>query len=105
MQFKTHNQKYVRIDGTSLQGYITTDYAKLKKAFGKPNNGDEYKIDAEWDIEFDDGLIATVYNWKDGKAYCGAEGTPKTKITTWHIGGKSQEAVDRIIDILEGIKL
>ena len=105
MQFKTHNQKYVRIDGTSLQGYIITQYATLKKAFGKPNCGDEYKIDAEWDIEFDDGLIATVYNWKNGKAYCGAEGTPKTKIMDWHIGGKRQEAVDRIIDILEGIKL
>jgi hypothetical protein len=104
MQYKTHNQKYVRIDGTSLQGYITTDYAKLKKAFGMPNSGDEYKIDAEWDIEFPDGLIATVYNWKDGKAYLGADGTPKTKITTWHIGGKNQQAVDRIITVLEALK-
>lgn len=104
MQFKTHNQKYVRIDGTSLQSYITTDYATIKKAFGKPNCGDEYKIDAEWDIEFSDGIVATVYNWKDGKSYLGKDGTPKTKITTWHIGGKSQEAVDRVITILEALK-
>jgi len=104
MNFKTHNQKYVRIDGTSLQGYIITEYNTLKKAFGKPNNGDKYKIDAEWDIEFDDGLVATVYNWKDGKAYLGADGTPKTKIVDWHIGGKSQEAVVRVIEILEALK-
>jgi len=105
MQFKTHNNTYVRIHGTSLQGHMYTEYAKLKKAFGKPNCGDEYKIDAEWDIEFDDGLIATVYNWKNGKAYLGKDGTPKTKITYWHIGGKSQEAVDRVVTVLEGIKL
>jgi hypothetical protein len=104
MQYKTHNNTYVRIHGTSLQSYITTDYAKLKKAFGKPNCGDEYKIDAEWDIEFSDGTVATVYNWKDGKNYLGSNGTPKTKITTWHIGGKSQEVVDRVITVLEAIK-
>lgn len=100
MQFKTHNQKYVRIDGTSLQGYLICDYAKLKKLFGKPNQGDKYKIDAEWDIEFDDGLVATIYNWKDGKAYLGKDGLPKTKITEWHIGGKNQEAVYRINNLM-----
>jgi len=104
MQFKTHNQTYVRIHGTSLQGYMTTEYNTLKKAFGKPNCGDEYKIDAEWDIEFSDGMVATVYNWKDGKNYLGADGTPKTKIMDWHIGGKSLEAVVRVIETLEALK-
>lgn len=104
MQFKTHNQKHVAIHGTSLQGYVYCDYSVLKKAFGKPNTGDQYKIDAEWDLEFEDGVIATIYNYKDGKNYNGKDGTPKTKITEWHIGGKSQEAVDRVHKILFEVK-
>lgn len=96
MEFKTHNQKHVAIHGTSLQGYLYMPYSALKKAFGKPNTGDQYKIDAEWDIEFSDGTIATIYNYKDGKSYLGKDGIPKTQITNWHIGGKSQEAVYKI---------
>ena len=103
-QYKTHNQKYVRIDGTSLRGVIVCAYDTIKKAFGQPNCGDEYKIDAEWDIEFSDGLVATVYNWKDGKNYLGKQGTPKTQITEWHIGGKTEEAYNRVVEIIRAIE-
>ncbi|CAB4129370.1 hypothetical protein UFOVP118_10 [uncultured Caudovirales phage] len=97
---KTHNDKYVRIDGTHLLDEIKCSYQMIKDAFGLPNCGDEYKIDAEWDIEFDDGLIATIYNWKDGKNYQGKNGTPKTRIEHWHIGGKDPIVVNRIWSIL-----
>jgi hypothetical protein len=103
MVFITHNKKHIPIHGTSLKGMIIIDYASIKKAFGKPNNGDEYKIDAEWDILFEDGTIATIYNYKDGKNYNGKEGTPKTKITDWHIGGHDQTAVEHVYSILKGV--
>ena len=89
MKYTTQN---VNIHGTSLRGYITTDYDTLVKYLGEPNTGDEYKIDAEWDIEFDDGRIATVYNYKDGRNYCGAVGLPVDAITNWHIGGNTDSA-------------
>jgi major membrane immunogen (membrane-anchored lipoprotein) len=104
MPFKTHNQKYVRIEGTSLQGEFECDYNTIKKVFGKPNLGDGYKIDAEWDIEFEDGLVATVYNWKNGKSYLGSDGAPKTKINYWHIGGKSNEAYYRVVEIIRAVE-
>lgn len=83
-------------NGTCLQGEIEVSYKKLVKVFGKASDGDGYKTDAEWIIMTPVG-IATIYNYKDGKNYCGIEGTPKTKITDWHIGGHTKTAVSFII--------
>jgi hypothetical protein len=94
-------KNYSAFNGTSLQGYITADYAVLKKVFGKPNEGDGYKVDAEWDVVFSDGVVATIYNYKDGKNYNGARGLNKTQITNWHVGGRSARAVANVEDVLE----
>ena len=88
-------------NGTSLQGYVYADYAILKKVFGKPGEGDGYKVDAEWDVVFSDGSIATIYNYKDGKNYNGARGLNKTQITDWHVGGRSARAVRNVETMLE----
>jgi len=100
MKFKTHNQKEINVGGTSLIGYITCDYSKLKKVFGKPSDSDGYKVDAEWDVEFEDGTVATIYNYKTGKNYCGSSGLPKTKITDWHIGGFNDKAIKNVKEVL-----
>lgn len=89
--------------GTCLQGYIDADYATLVRVFGRPSRGDGYKVDAEWCIRFDDGTIATVYNYKDGKNYLGRNGMPKTKIRDWHIGGTSKAAVERVHAALSAV--
>jgi hypothetical protein len=90
------------LNGTSLKGYIDADYKVLCKVFGKPdpNAHDNYKSDAEWDVIFSDGTVATIYNYKDGKNYCGASGTAKTKIREWHVGGKTSLALQRVEDAL-----
>lgn len=80
------------IDGTHLQGEFIGDYYQLCRAFGEPSEGDGYKVDAEWAVMTPAG-IATIYNYKDGKNYCGPDGTPKTKIKDWHIGGRNVNAV------------
>ena len=64
--------------GTCLQGYIDANYADLCEKLGAHSNGDEYKVDAEWVLRFSDGTIATVYNYKDGKNYCGEDGLDVT---------------------------
>ena len=86
MFFKTHNSADISIDGTHLQGYVTSDYSNIVRVFGEPFNGDGYKVDAEWGILFDDGLVATIYNWKNGKNYCGSDGKRVRDIDEWHIG-------------------
>lgn len=99
MKFKTHNDN-IEWQGGCLQGHILADYRQLKKVFGKPTEGDEYKVDAEWNILYSDGTYSTIYNYKTGKNYNGKSGTPKTKIKEWHIGGKSSESVNKVIEHL-----
>ena len=101
MNYKTHNETdKVNTNGTSLQGNIKTPYYNLVDRFGEPQNWDDYKSDAEWELVFDDGLVATIYNWKNGHNYCGEDGTPTKDITEWHIGGNTKEVVERITTII-----
>jgi hypothetical protein len=95
MKFKTHNTgvDFNKLNGTCLQGYVDANYADLCEKFGEPTDSDGYKVDAEWLIEFADGTVATIYNYKDGKNYCGEEGLDVEDITDWHIGGKSKNAL------------
>lgn len=105
--YKTHNEdQSININGTHLQGYCQegTGYARLVELFGEPTTGDEYKVDAEWNIEFADGMVATIYNYKSGKNYCGDEGMEVKDMTgsNWHIGGNDKEVVERINDLIDG---
>lgn len=80
-------------NGSHLQASVTAPYSKIVEVFGEPHNdGDGYKTDAEWVIEFDDGTLATIYNYKDGKNYNGPNGLSIQDITDWHIGGFSWKA-------------
>jgi hypothetical protein len=72
--------------GTSLIDGVCVSYSTLVAKLGEPVEGG-YKTDAEWVIEFEGGSIVTIYNWKDGKNYCGVAGLPVNDITDWHIGG------------------
>lgn len=85
-------------DMTSLKGSITTTYTKLVQRYGEPCESDGYKSDAEWIIEWEDGLIGTVYNWKNGKNYLGNSGKEVENITDWNIGGHKEIVVRRIRD-------
>jgi hypothetical protein len=97
--FKTLCDADPRADGTSLQGYIDATYFEIVYVFGEPSSYvDDYNVNVEWIIQFDDGTIATIYNYKDGPKY----GDPdcwsdiKEKDSCWHIGGKSIRAVELV---------
>jgi hypothetical protein len=79
------------ICGTSLQAGIEMYYPQMVGILGEPNtDGDGYKVDAEWQGTID-GQPFTVYNYKDGKNYLGAEGIPLKRLKDWHIGAKNKE--------------
>ena len=92
MTFKTHNDTDININGTCLQGEVQATYAELCDLFGSHHDGDGYKVDAEWYVQFGDGTVATIYNWKNGKNYEGENGLPLEQIDSWHIGGDSASA-------------
>ena len=99
----THNDKHIDSNMSHLQGYITASYDRLVELFGEPTEADGYKVDAEWVVEFPDGTIAKIYNWKNGRNYCGHEGDPVELITDWNVGGYNKQAVRLVEDVLEGV--
>ena len=88
----------VNTNGTSLRGQFDMQYAKLVEIIGEPNGeSDGYKTDVEWAFERD-GVVATVYNWKDGPNYTG--GGRIEDLTEWHIGGHDERAVQLINELI-----
>jgi hypothetical protein len=85
--------------GTSLQGYVTTTRAALIETFGMPTfiTDDEHdKVTTEWVIQFENGIIATVYDWKRYE-----EGAPApSEIYEWHIGGNNDLSVSQVTNAL-----
>ena len=81
---------------TSLQGEVTITFAELVAIFGQPDHGpnaDMDKVTCEWALQFKDGTIATIYDWKTGY-------TPQNAYA-WHIGGKSYDAVLRVDEVIQ----
>lgn len=101
MLYQTHNQTEIQIGGTSLRGHIVITYDALYAVFGRPMGGDGYKTDIEWAIRFKDDVVATIYNWKNGPAYLGDDGTPVHEITEWNVGGHTTAAVDLVVSTLQ----
>lgn len=89
----TVQDNFNAINGTSLQGYITTDYATLVAIFGESLGAGD-KTTQEWILVGEDGTVATVYDWKYGT-------TPLHKCE-WNIGGKNYKAVELVQDALMG---
>jgi hypothetical protein len=83
MKFKVGRD--IDVSGTCLQGYVATTYNKLLYVLGEPTyrNGDGSTC--EWALEFEDGSVVTIYDWKTKE-------TP-TKVYDWHVGGHSSKAV------------
>lgn len=78
--------------GTCLQGYVVTTFDDLVAVFGPPHGENGDKITVEWCFVTDEGTVFTIYDWK-------LLSTP-LKSYSWHIGGKSIEAVDVVQSIL-----
>lgn len=99
--FTTRNFKtvYGTLDiGTCKQGELQISFERLVEVFGQPwyytdEPGD--KSDVEWPLLFDDGTVATIYNYKNGKNYAiysDGDGEEIEDIFDWSIGGNCPEA-------------
>lgn len=94
MKFKTTYD----VSGTSLCGYIEIDYQNLVNVLGSPRTGpNEYsgdgKVTCSWAVEFTDGTVATIYDYKT------YSGTPM-EMYEWHIGGYNKTAACKHIQKL-----
>ncbi len=80
-------EDYFDIAGTFRQGTLDATYADIVAAFGKPEKGDGYKVQAQWSIMTPDS-VATIYDYKQGDCYNGiGNGIKAQDVTEWSIGG------------------
>ena len=95
----THNNAEVSINGTHLQGYIDVPYSKIVAVLGKPLDGD-YKTDWEWHIVWEDGLVSTLYNYKNGPNYGYGDVNPQD-IRSWNVGGHDSAVLQRTKNLFQ----
>jgi hypothetical protein len=100
----------LEVIGTHGQGTIDATFEELKHCFGNPRGShDDHKCDAEWNIKFGSGNlveIATIYNWKNGMNYCGAErGLRLCQMTSFSVGGFSKNALRLVESVVHDHQL
>lgn len=87
-----------QINGTGLQGYINAYYSQLVDVFGEPNFGPNDnsmdKVTCQWILTFENGTVATIYDWKEMD-------TPFSEYR-WHIGGRSLDAISKVLEVFHG---
>lgn len=90
------------LNGSHLVGYMHTTYKRLVELFGEPNESVRApdKEDAAWVIQFDDGAVANIYNYKDGRAYLGKRGKRVEHITERHVGSPRDETFARVVEVV-----
>lgn len=89
------------LDYCEKQGSITTTYDRLFAVFGAPQLGPDDKeeegelghVTCEWFIKFEDGTVASIYDWK--------KNITQRKPYDWKIGGFSPEAVNKVQKCLQ----
>ena len=89
------NSRDISVNGTSYKGSVKTFYSDLVDAFGEPTfdfKDDLDKVNCEWNLRFDDGTVATIYDWKMSEVPMG--------LYDWHIGGRDYKAVDKVMKYL-----
>ena len=84
-------------DATSFKGTVKMGYDNMVKIFGEPHSEGFYieKIRFEWILKFEDGIVATIYDWKE-------DISPKEQkgLVEWHIGGHQSKAYYRVSAII-----
>ena len=79
---------YQSTDGTSFHNVtFRASVEQLTKSFGDPSmeyNTGEDKVNFEWEMETEDGVVFTIYDWKEYRPL------GKYEMIEWHIGAKSR---------------
>jgi len=81
--------------GCGLAGFVTATYEQVETVFGEPNDCplDHHKVLFQWTLLFEDDTPAWIYPWRS------IPYSPRKKFR-WHVGGPSEESVDRVAEAL-----
>jgi hypothetical protein len=86
---------YVDAMGSSLQGYLEATAHEVTAILGPqdPEAFDPDKTRNEWTLMFDDGHVATVYDYYHSPRH-------PDETFRWHVGGRTTIVVDRLSALL-----
>ncbi len=109
--YQSHNDtNEIKIGGTSLLGKLdNVTFGDLVRLFGEPQrfdrnmDGGDGKIDAEWDVLIDGSKVVTIYNWKNGRNYCGPSAPAVETFRSWNVGGNDVADLDTLRGICTGL--
>jgi hypothetical protein len=90
------HQRTRNIAGTSRKGHMIASRKKLIETFGEPclfEPSTMEKVQIEWCLQFGDGTVATVYDWKQYGHI-----PDQDEEVQWNIGGRSRDAVEHVLD-------
>jgi hypothetical protein len=82
---KLNDSELNLINGTSFYDVtIKTSINQLTKVLGEPSiqdNTGEDKVNVEWEVITEDGVVGTIYDWKEYRRLDGDD------VVEFHIGG------------------
>ena len=80
--------------GTHFFGsFENVSFEELVELFGNPITTEDNDIRFQWLIEFEDGLLATIYDYKQKKSIW-------TDPIKWSVGGHDPRVMDRIYKLI-----
>lgn len=91
---------HLNINNTCKVGAINISFYELVELLGPPVCGpsSDCKTQCEWHLEFEDGTIATIYDYKQGDI-------PIEQINYWNIGGKTPRAYGMVLCAIEEARM
>jgi len=83
--------------GGSRQGSLNdVTYYEIKNKFGNPTYSElseDEKVQVEWDLKFDNGVRATIYDYKQYHL-------PPESVTDWSVGGNSPHSAYEVYKVM-----
>lgn len=85
--------RWPAVNGSFRVGQVEATYGKLVEVFGEPEPSVDWRTNAEWVLQFDDGEVASIYDYRKYHSEL-------KDIQEWNIGGTSPNVVERIHQLL-----
>ena len=99
MDKKFSNVGLEQISGTSFYfGMVKASANELVNVLGMYEFGDGEKVEREWMIKSESGIIFTVYDWKEGY-------TSEKTVLHYHIGTFTKEDTEAVVNELKAAGL
>lgn len=98
------NTNFIKVDsskvsGTSFHnGIVKATANEISEVLGNYESGDGDKVNREWVCKNKNGIVFTVYDWKEGL-------TSENEILYYHIGTLTKDDTYEIIDELKNAGL